>query len=114
MFDPKLAAVNDSLEFNFAVGQTSGHTEPATRSYDVTMIQSMRAIIIDAFVNKFDCSKHDVTVASGSQATVHTCNNYSGSKVQSFSSRCGQHDTLLLLTVITKVLVRRIIEPAMS
>ena len=27
-----------SLEFNFAVGHTSRHTEPATRSYDVTMI----------------------------------------------------------------------------
>ena len=69
---------------------------------------------MDAFVNKFDCSKYDLTMASGSQATVRTCNDYSGSKVRSFSSRCGRHDTLSLLTVITKVLVERIIEPAMS
>ena len=54
-------------------------------------------------------------MASGSQATVRPCNDYSGSlKVRSFSSRCGRHDTLSLLTVITKVLVERIIEPAIE
>ena len=98
------------LELNFAVRHTSGHTEPATRSYDVTMIWSTRAIIIDAFVNKFNGSKHDVTMASGSQATVRTCNDYSGSNMRSLCSRCGRHDTLSLLTVITKVLVECIIE----
>ena len=76
-----------SLEFNFTVRHTSGHTESATRSYDVTMILSTHAIIIDAFVNNFNCSKHDVTMASGSQATVRTCNDYSDSKVRSFSSK---------------------------
>ena len=103
-----------SLEFNFAVRHTSGHTEPATWRYDVTMVQSTRAIIIDAFANKFNCSKHDETMASGCQATVRTCNDYSGSKVRSFSSRCARHDIISLLTVITKVLVECIIEPAMS
>ena len=41
VFDPKWAAVNNfklSLDFNFAARHTSGHTEIATRSYDVTMI----------------------------------------------------------------------------
>ena len=91
---------------------TGGHTEPATRSYDATMILSTGAIIIDAFVNNFNCSNHDVTMVSGSQATVRTCNDHSGSKVRNFSSRCGRHDTLALLTIITKVLVECIIEPA--
>ena len=76
---------------------TGGHTEP---------------VIIHAFVNKFNCSKQDVTMVSGSQATVRTCNDHSGSNVRSFSSRCGRHNTLSLLTVITKVLVECIIEPA--
>ena len=53
-----------------------GNTEPATRSYDVTMISFTSAIIIDAFANN---SKHDVTTASGSQATMRTCNHNSGS-----------------------------------
>ena len=53
-------------------------------------------------------------MASGSQATERTCKDYSGSKVRSFSSRCGRHDTLSLLTVITKVLVECIIEPAIE
>ena len=82
-------------------------TEPPSRP-------STRAVIIDAFVNKFSCSKHDVTMASGRQGTVRTCNDYISSKVRSFSSRCGRHDTLSLLTVITKVFVECIIEPAMS
>ena len=64
------------------------------------------------FVNKSNCSKHDVTMVSGSQATVRTCNDYSGSSVRSFCSRCGRHDPLSFLTVITKVLVECIIEPA--
>ena len=51
-------------------------------------------------------------MVSGSQATVRTCNDHSSSKVRSFSSRCGRHNTLSLLTVITKVLVECIIEPA--
>ena len=41
-------------------------------------------------------------MVSGSQATVRTCNDYSGSNVRRFSSRCGRHETLSLLTVITK------------
>ena len=94
-----------SFEFNFAVRHTSGHTNPL-REIMTSQWSNLSAIIIDAFVNKFNCSKHDVTMASGSQATVSTCNDYSGSKVQSFSSRCGRHDTLSLLTVITKVLSR--------
>ena len=53
-------------------------------------------------------------MTSGSRATVRTFTDYSGSKVRSFSSRCGRHDTLLLLTVIKKLLVECIIEPAMS
>ena len=53
-------------------------------------------------------------MASGSQATVRTCNDYSDSKVRSFSSRCGRHDTLSLLAVITKVLVESTTEPATS
>ena len=93
---------------------TSGHTEPATQSCDLTMMKSTRAIIIDAFVNIFICSKHDVTMACSSQATVRTFNDYSGSKVRSSSSRCGRHDTLSLLTVITKVLIECIIEPAIK
>ena len=51
-------------------------------------------------------------MVSGSQATVRTCNDHNSSKVRSFSSRCGRQNTLSLLTVITKVLVECIIEPA--
>ena len=46
--------------------------------------------------------------------SMNQLNDYSGSKVRSFSSRCGRHDTLSLLTVITKVLVECIIEPAIE
>ena len=99
---------------NDCEGTPVGTLNLATWSYDVTMIYSLRAIIIDAFVNKFNFSKHDVTMTSGSQAAVRTCNDYSGSNVQSFCSRCGRHNTLLLLTVITKVLVECIIEPGVE
>ena len=47
-------------------------------------------------------------MVSGSQATGLTCNDYSDSK----GLKRGWHDTLSLLTVITKVLVGWIIEPA--
>ena len=57
------------------------------QSYDVTMILSTCAIIINAFANKFNCSKHDVTMVNSSQATVHLCNDYSSSNVLSFCSR---------------------------
>ena len=53
-------------------------------------------------------------MVSGSQATVRTCNDYSGTNVQSFCSRWGLHDTLSSLTVIMKVLVKCIIEPAID
>ena len=114
VFEPKWTAVNDSSSVwssTSLCGTPVGTPNPLRGSMTS---QSTRYIIIDAFVNKFYCSKHDVTMASGSQATVRTCNDYSGSTVRSFSSRCGRHDTLLLLTVITKVLVERIIEPEMS
>ena len=62
-------------------------------------------------VNKFNCSKHGVTMTSSSQATVHTCNDYSDNNVWSFCSRSGRQDTLLLLTRITKVLVECTVEP---
>ena len=45
-------------------------------------------------------------MVSGCETTVCTCNNYSGSNVL----KMGRHDTILLLTVITKVLVECIIE----
>ena len=51
-------------------------------------------------------------MVSGSQAPVRSCDDYSRSNVRSFCSRCGRHDTILSLTVITKVLVECIIEPA--
>ena len=54
----------------------------------------MRAIIIDAFVNKFNCSKNDVTMASDSQATVRMCNDYSGSLRCEVSPQ-GAGDTIL-------------------
>ena len=80
MFDPKWAAVN-GLKSVWSSTFRCGTPNLATRSYDATIIQSTRAIIIDAFVNKFDCSKHDATMVSGSQATVCTCSDYSGSNV---------------------------------
>ena len=54
----------------------------------------MRAIIIDAFVNKFNCSKHDVAMAGGIQATVRTCNDYRGSLRYEVSHQ-GVGDTML-------------------
>ena len=51
-------------------------------------------------------------MVSGSQATVRTCNDYSGSNVRRFCSRCGRHETLSLLTVITIFFAECIIEPA--
>ena len=42
----------------------------------------------------FNCSNHDVTKVGGSPATVHTCNDYSGSNVRSFFPRWGRHDTI--------------------
>ena len=101
-----------SLDFNFTVRHTSGHTELLHKAM-TSQWYSLRAIIIVAFVNKFNCSKHDVTMARGSQATVHTCKDYSSSNVR-ICSRCRRHDTLLLLTTVTKVLVECIIEPALG
>ena len=75
-------------------------------------VRHTRAIIIEVFVNKFNCSKHDVTIVSGGQAKVRTCNGYGGSNVLSFCSNWRQYNSLLLLTVIMKVLVECIIEPA--
>ena len=43
---------------------------------------------------------------------MRTCNGYGGSNVLSFCSSWGQHNSLLLLTVIMKVFVKCIIEPA--
>ena len=48
------------------------------------MTESTHAIIFHAYVNKFNCSKHDVTLASSSQATVHMCSDYSSSIMRSF------------------------------
>ena len=56
----------------------------------------MLAVIIDVFINKFNCSKHDVTMASGSQATERTCIDYSVAAMCEVSAQ----DTLLLLSVI--------------
>ena len=73
MFDPKWATVNNS---NFGVR----HAEPRyTKLWRHNNL--IYAMIIDIFVNKFNCSKHDVTIVSGSQATMCTCNDYSGSNV---------------------------------
>ena len=104
VFDPKWAAVNDlnSVWSSPSLcGTPVGRPNPL-REAMTSQWSNLRALIIDAFVNKFNCSKHDVTMASGSQATVRTCNDYSGRKVRSFSSRCGRHDTLSLLTVILR------------
>ena len=51
-------------------------------------------------------------MVSGSQTAEFTCNDCSGINVRSFCSRWGRHETLLFLTVITKVLVEWITEPA--
>ena len=87
----------------------SGTSNPL-REAMTSQLCILRALLsLTVFVNNFNCSKHDVTMASGSQATVRTCNLYSGSNVRRFCSRCGRHNTLSLLTVITKVLVEYIV-----
>ena len=118
VFDPKWAAVND---LNSVGSSTSLCSTPVgilnpLREAMTSQWSNLRVFIFDAFVNKFDCSKHDITMrmARGSEATERKCDDYSGNKVRSFSSRCGRHDTLWLLTVITKVLVECIIEPAIE
>ena len=45
---------------------------------------NLNSMVAMKFVNKFNFSKHDVTMVSGSHATVHTCNDYRGSNVRSF------------------------------
>ena len=116
VFDPEWAAVND---FNpvwiwISLGATPMGTQNLTTgSYDVTIIQPTCAVVINAFVNKFNCSKL-VTMDSRSLATGHMSDDYSSSNERSFCSRCGWHDTLLLLTVLMKVLVECIIETALS
>ena len=74
--------LNLSLEFSFAVRHAGPRYRKLWRHND--LIYTL--IIIDAFVNKFNCSKHDVTMVSGSQATGRTCNDYSGSKVLKMGS----------------------------
>ena len=108
VLDTMWAVVND-LHSVWSWTSLCGTPDLATRSYDVTMIYSTHAIIIDAFVNKINCSRHGESLVRVSQATVRTCKDNSGSKVQSFCSRREQHVTLLL-TVITKVFVECIIE----
>ena len=54
---------------------------------------------------QFCCSKHDVTMVSDCQATERMRNDHSGSNVL----KMGRHNTLLLLTVITKVPVECIL-----
>ena len=63
-----------------------------------------------SYDNKLNCSKHDVTMVSGSQATVRTCYECNDSNVRSFFSRWERPNTLLSLTVIMEVLVECIIE----
>ena len=72
----------------------------------------MRAFITDAFVPIVpNCSKHDVTMVSDSQATVRSV-TITAAPMCNISSQGGGNTTLLLLTVITKVLDECIIEPA--
>ena len=113
VFDPKRAAVND---LNSVWSSISLSGTPVGKPNRYAKLWRHNDLIYARyhhwrFVNKFNCFKHDVTIASGSQATVRKCNDYSGSNARSFSSRCRRHDTLSLLTVITKVLVEGIIEP---
>ena len=77
------------LKLNSVSNSTSlcGTPHLATWSYDVTMIYFTCAITIDAFVNKFKRSNHDVTIVSGSQATGRTGNAYSGSKLKTGATR---------------------------
>ena len=91
-------------EINSVWSSTSlcGTPNLAARSYAVTMIYSTRAIFIDAFVSKFNCSKHDVTMVCARVKIIATI----------MWSRWGRHDTLLLLNALTKVLDDCIIEPA--
>ena len=85
-----------SLKFNFAVRLAEPRCTKLRCHNDLFYARYYH--IIDAFVNKHNCSKHDVTMVSGSQVTVRTCNNYNGSNVRSFCWRWGRHDTLLILT----------------
>ena len=115
VFDPKWTAVNalnSVLSSTSLCGTPVGTPNPLRKAMMSQWSNLCALLSLTLFVNKFNCSKHDVTMVSGSLATVCTCNDYRGSNVGSFCSRCGRHDTLSLLTVITKALVECIIEPA--
>ena len=118
VFDPKMSCckwLQLSLEFNFAVRQTNGHTEPRyaklwrhndiiyARYYHVTLLSTN--LIVPSMMSQWPA-------AVGQQFARVMIR--SGRNVRSFCSRCGRHDTLLLLIVIAKVLVECIIAPALS
>ena len=59
--------LNSVWSSTFLCGTAVGTPNPATRSYHVTMIWFTRAIIIDAFIYKVNCSKHEATMVCGSR-----------------------------------------------
>ena len=101
VFNPNWAAVNDlnsvwrsTLLCGTPVGTPNPLREPMTSQWsDICALLSLAL-----FFNKFNSPKHDVIMASGSQATVRTCTDYqyNGINVPSFSSMCGRHNTLSL------------------
>ena len=105
---PRFMAKLTLWEFNFAVRHTEACFTKLWRHNDLIYARYHHW----RFCQKINCSKPDVTNVSGSQATERTCNNYSGSNERSFCPCMKRHDTLLLLSIITKVVVECIIEPA--
>ena len=69
--------LNLSLEFNFAARHAKPRYMKLQRHNDLINARYYHW----RFVNNFNCSNHDVTMVSGSQATGRTCNDHSGSKV---------------------------------
>ena len=112
MFDPKWAAVNDltSVWSSTSLCGTPVGTPNPLREAMASQWSNTRAIIIDAFVNKSNCSMHDVTMVSTVKQQCARVTITAAAMCE--VSAQGAGDTLLLLTVITKVLVECIIEPA--
>ena len=66
-----------SLEFNFTLWHAEPRYTKLWRYNDLIYVHYYHW----RFCQKFNCSKHDATMVSGSQVTVCTCNDYSDSNV---------------------------------
>ena len=95
MFDHKWAAVKDlNLVWSSTLLCGTSYLHKAMMS----QWSILRALLLLTLLStKFNCSKHGVIMIRGCQATVRTCNDYSGSNVLKMGGG-GGHDYLLLLT----------------